>query len=272
MTGSAGIRYLPLAIGLTATWIPVGQLIANLAARPALAAGGWTPLWWGGLAGTAAMAGWTVLRARTGPLGARPDGTAATVARPAGDRPLLWLAAALFCLWSTQYIAYMTWLPSYLVSVHGIDPGAAVLGYAVPVITLLAFNLLTGWAMTRGARVGPLLTGALLGQALVWALLPLTGAGWSGIASLVVYGIGAGIAPTCLFALPNAIEGAGPPGAFATLMTGRNLGVLIGPLLLGWIFSATADWTAAGPAMAASTGVAAMLALAMTRALARRRR
>ena len=35
------------------------------------------------------------------------------------------------------------------VSVHGLDPSTAVLGYAVPIVTLLVFNLLTGWAMTR---------------------------------------------------------------------------------------------------------------------------
>ena len=64
VTGNAGIRYLPLAIGLAATWIPIGQLIANIAARPILAAGDWKLLWWGGLAGTFAMAAWTVLRSR----------------------------------------------------------------------------------------------------------------------------------------------------------------------------------------------------------------
>ena len=145
-----------------------------------------------------------------------------------------------------------------------------MLGYAVPIVTLLVFNLLTGWAMTRGAPLGLLLTGALAGQAAVWALLPVTGGGWSGLASLIVYGIGAGIVPTCLFALPNAIEGAGRPGAFATLMTGRNLGVLIGPLSLGWVLSVTADWNSAGPVFAGSTALAFILSVVMARALRRR--
>ncbi len=274
VTGHAGGRLLALAIGLAATWVPVGQLIANIAARPILAAGEWKLLWWAGLAGTAAMAVWATARRRSG-----QDGIAARapLSRPAGpgaaartSRALLVAAAALFCLWSTQFIAYMTWLPSYLVSVHGLDPGMAVLGYTVPIVILLVFNLLTGLAMTRGVPVGPLLTLALAGQAMVWVMLPLTGAGWSGVASLIVYGIGAGIVPTCLFALPNAIEGAGRPGAFATLMTGRNLGVLIGPLLLGWLLSVTADWNSAGPVFAASTALAVGLSAIVARALRRR--
>ena len=273
VTGNAGRRYLPLAIGLAATWIPIGQLIANIAARPILAAGDWKLLWWGGLAGTLAMAAWTLLRGLgAGHAGDRLWRTGTTAANGAGGRTrrvLLWAAAVLFCLWSTQFIAYMTWLPSYLVSVHGLDPSAAVLGYAVPIVTLLVFNLLTGWAMTRGVRIGPLLTSALAGQAAVWALLPVTGGGWSGIVSLVVYGIGAGIVPTCLFGLPNAIEGAGRPGAFATLMTGRNLGVLIGPLLLGWVFSVTADWNSAGPVFAGSTLLAVALSAMVARTLRR---
>ncbi len=276
VTGNAGTRYLALAIGLTATWIPTGQLIATAAARPILAAGDWQLLWWAGLAGTVAMAAWTGLRGRSGLDGGRSPGpaTQSPASRTAARdrRPLLWAAAALFCLWSTQFIAYMTWLPSYLVSAHGLDPRTAVLGYTLPVVTLLVFNLLTGWVMNRGVRVGPLLTLALAGQAAVWATLPLTGAGWSGIASLIVYGIGAGIVPTCLFALPNAIEGTGRPGAFATLMTGRNLGVLIGPLLLGWVFSSTADWNSAGPVFAGSTLLAVGLAAVVARTLKRRDR
>ncbi len=276
VTASAGTRHLPLAIGLIAAWIPAGQLIANLVSRPIVATGNWQLLWWGGLAATAAMAVWTIALAGSHAFGrhARDDTAKPAPNRKTGgaSRPLLWLAAIMFCLWSTQFIAYMTWLPSYLVSVHGFDPGTAILGYTVPIVTLLGFNLLSGWAMTRGLKVGPLLTAALAGQALIWVLLPVTGVGWSGVASLIAYGVCAGIVPTCLFALPNAIEKTGRAGAFATLMTGRNLGVLVGPLLLGWIFSVTADWNSAGPVFAASTAVATVLALVMTRALARRNR
>ncbi len=274
VTGHAGTRFLALAIGVTATWIPTGQLIATVAARPILADGTWEFLWWGGLAGTAAMAAWTMMRGRARkPASAAPWQGRRDAAEARGDRTrrtLLLAAAGMFCLWSTQFIAYMTWLPSYLVSVHGLDPGDAVLGYTVPIVTLLVFNLLAGYAMNRGVRVGPLLTVALIGQAAVWAMLPVTGAGWTGIVSLVAYGIAAGIVPTCLFALPNAIEGAGRPGAFATLMTGRNLGVLVGPLLLGWLFSVTADWNSAGPVFAGSTLLAAVVSALVARTLRRR--
>ncbi|NNG04100.1 MAG: MFS transporter [Inquilinus sp.] len=268
----AGPAHAALATGLVATWIPSGQLLANAIARFAVAADGWRLLWWVGLAATAAMALWTARRAAAGvDAGLAVAGRGAATAATGGSRPLLWLSAAVFCLWSMQYFAYMTWLPTFLVTVHGLAPDSAVAGYTVPVAVLIVFNLVTGWLLKRGVPVAPLLAGALAGQAAVWAALPVTGGGWPGLLSLIAYGIGAGIAPTCLFGLPRAIEGGGRAGAFATLMTGRNLGVLAGPLLLAWLLDATGGWTAAGPVFAVTTATALLVSLWLAVRLARRR-
>src|SRR3546814_15409472 len=63
------------------------------------------------------------------------------------------------------------------------------------------FNLVTGFLLQRGWRAQRLLFGAVCVQAAVWWLLPVTGGALGGLVSLAVYGITAGIAPTCLFAL-----------------------------------------------------------------------
>jgi len=77
-----------------------------------------------------------------------------------------------------------------------------------------------------------LLAGALVSQALVWALAPVLGGPWA-IPALVLYGIGAGVAPACLFLLPHFIEGGRASAAnFGILMVGRNLGSFVGPVLL----------------------------------------
>ena len=50
---NAGPRHLPVVIAVQATWIPVGQVTANLIAQPAVAAGQWQPVWWAGIIATA---------------------------------------------------------------------------------------------------------------------------------------------------------------------------------------------------------------------------
>jgi MFS family permease len=258
---NAGTRQLSIVIGLQATWIPAGQLIANLAAQPVVALGMWRPLWWGGIVATALVAVWTLVLQRTGSVDLKArirrapefekaeSGSAAPPAITRVERRALYLAAGLFVAYSGQYFAYMTWLPQFLVEVHGFSPSQAVLGYSVPIAVLLVFNVLTGLVVKRRQLVAPVLGVTFVSQALIWLLLPVTGGGVAGAVSLVVYGVGSGIIPTCLFALPSVILGPGRAGgqAFGIIMTGRNLGVFTGPVLLAGILSVLGSWNAAGP-------------------------
>jgi predicted MFS family arabinose efflux permease len=272
-TRAAAPRHLGLVIGLVSAWIPVGQLVASGLASAMLASIGWRGLWLAGLLMTLAMALWTAAigRAQLSPAAARAGrrGTAALTGR---ELLLLAMGAAIFLLWSGQYFAYMTWLPQYLVEVLGISAQAAAVGYAVPVATLLGFNLLTGMALRAGMAVGPLLVAALASQAAVWWTIPLAGNGWGGLASLIFYGIGAGIAPTCLFAVPPAIVGGGRSSGqvFAILMTGRNIGVLLGPVLLAEISKRADGWSLSVPVFGAASTLAAAIGLALAWRLGRR--
>src|SRR5262249_26220903 len=108
------------------------------------------------------------------------------------------LAASTFLLWSAQYFAFMTWLTQYLIEQHNLQPQQAVLVYLLPVVVLLGFNLLTGLALGRGLPLMPALIVSLVLQGLVWAVTPFLD-DVTGILSLLVYGICAGIIPTCLF-------------------------------------------------------------------------
>jgi MFS family permease len=259
---------LPIVTGLIAAWIPLGQIAAALAA---LAFGDWHWLWVIGLAMGLPLGlwAWALLReSRNGKIAAHrapqhPDRV---------QHRQLMLAGTIFLLWSGQYFAFMTWLTQYLTSVLALGHAASVLAYLLPVVVLLAFNLLTGWALRHGLKLIPALVIALISQALVWFAQPWL-SGTAGIVGLIVYGIGAGITPTCLFQLPHAIaRGTAGASFFGIVMTGRNIGVFMGPLLLAFLIGAdrTAlhlSWTAAAQAVACMTLTAAVVAAFLGRSL-----
>lgn len=274
---NASQRSLPLVAGLMATWIPVGQLTATVLAPVAIAASSWRMLWYVGIGATALFFIWTIINRVSGrvvlspPSSIRADKSAGGTDLGARERRALILTGTLFMLWSGQYFAYMTWLPQYLVEVHGLTVTHAQWGYAIPVALVMVVCVITGLLLQRGVTLGTMIVAALVTQAAVWWLLPFTGGGVAGIASLVVYGSGAGVVPTCLFAMPSVILGRGhdTARAFGIVMTGRNMGVLIGPVLVAQAFKMTGTWDLAAPIFGTVTTVCLATAIVLARQLRR---
>ena len=255
--GCASPRHRHFTIALVSAWIPIGQITAGLGAPLALAAGRWQDLWLAGIAATVALWLWSLTLARRDALnlGNAGRGMAEPPLSARENRALL-IGSGIFLLWAGQYYAYMTWLPQYLVEARALGPVAAVFGYLLPVVVLMGFNLVTGEILRRGMSVTLLLLIGVASQAITWWLTPLAQSDDAGIALLIVYGIGAGITPTCLFALPGAILGrAAGPHAFAVIMTGRNVGVLIGPIMLA-LLQGHGGWSAVAPLLALTTSLA----------------
>ncbi|WP_119302547.1 MFS transporter [Dongia deserti] len=252
---AAAPRDLPLVTGLLAGWIPIGQIIAALVAAPFP---DWRVLWWLGIVLALGLA---LLGRRS--AGALTRKTTAEEALTARQKKLLWLGGSIFLLWSGQYFAFMTWLTSYLEIRYGLSLRESVGAYLLPVVVLLGFNILTGWALGRGLPLLRALTLGLLSQAIVWMAAPFA-EGWIGLALLLFYGIGAGIVPTCLFQVPHRIVGgAARAGAFGIVMAARNVGVFLGPLLLGVLIKGPEDWPLSFTIMTAVTLGATALAIAL---------
>ncbi|NTU60059.1 MAG: MFS transporter, partial [Deltaproteobacteria bacterium] len=234
---SASLRHRPVALALWATWIPVGQVVGTALAIPTVSAGHWRPLWWFSAGATLALWAWGLrLGARGCPALAPPPASGGPA--PADPRQsvvlrerrlLIALAAALFGLWSSSYITYVTWLPQYLVEAHGFTPGAAARAYLIPSVLVILANLGAGVILRGGTTAARLLGGSLAVQTAVWFLIPVTQGPVSGVVSLVVYGVAAGLTATALFALPGEILGPAASQGFAPMMAGRNVGVLAGP-------------------------------------------
>ncbi|MCR9071062.1 MAG: MFS transporter [Alphaproteobacteria bacterium] len=275
---SAGPRHLPLAIALSAIWIPMGQISANLLVplgqlSDGAAWGGWRLSWIVTGAATALLAVWMIsIRLRgSADLDLRRPAGESHAPLSGDERWALALAALIFTLWSTQYFAYMTWLPQFLVEAHGLSEDWATVGYSVPVVILIVVGLLTSVAIRRGAPLAPMFVASIVLQAAVWWAIPYTTTLTTGIASLVAYGLGIGVTPVCLFALPSTILGSSRagPSAFAVLMTGRNLGVLIGPILLPQILLVMQVWSDVTWVFAFLTTLCALGALLLGLGLAR---
>ena len=253
----AGKHGLPLAAALLATWIPVGALISVVISATVSDVGDWQVLWWTGIFFTVVMSAWVFWLSR-GHSGLRLNLNPAQMPKAEillsaeHDELVSWkgraqiIAAALFALWSCQLFGFMTWLPQYFVSVHNFELDKAVMGYSLPLVTIGVFNLVAAPILRAGVPVTMLLALALLGQAVVWFLVPVVN-GPMGLTLLIAYGIVAGLTPTCLFALPATILGVRETGAraFGILMTGRNIGILTGPLFLSTALQSVGGWNIA---------------------------
>jgi len=268
---SAAPRHAAMAMAIFAMWIPAGQLISLAAALPIIEAGAWRPLWWIGIAlsGALAFAVWRYAGARGT---SRPaQRTPPTPRLDQGQRRTLFLTAGIFTLWSTQMFAFLTWLPQYLVEYRGLDIAGAILPYGVAPLFILIFNLVGGVLLRAGLPLGMILATGMGMQTIVWFLMPMLDNPVAGLIALVAFGIGGGITPACLFAAPTAILGQdGVHGrAFGVIMTGRNLGVFIGPILLPPLVGALGGWTLIGTAFGAISAVGVAGALLLNRTLVR---
>ncbi|MFQ5958969.1 MAG: MFS transporter [Alphaproteobacteria bacterium] len=268
---NASRAHLPFVVGLTATWIPVGQVSANLISLPVVGQGLWWPLWGVGIVLTLALAVWALplRRDATVDSGTRRDRQHSAAEATAAERRALIITAVIFALWSGQYHGYMTWLPQFLVEVHGFGAGNAVLAYTLPAAAVMVMCVVTGLVLRAGAPLAPLFVGSIAVQTAVWLLVPVTGGGALGALSLAAYGVTAGITPVCLFAMPSTVMGAGrvDARAFGVVMTGRNLGVLFGPVLLAQAVALAGDWRYVWPLFGGLTLIAGLAAIALAHRL-----
>lgn len=263
---------MPLIIAFTAVWIPAGQFAAAAATPITMYLAGWKGLWWLAMLVTVISIFWTLTISKH--VFISPSGNHAG---EDDDNPidkhnrLLLLGAAVFLLWSLQYFAFMTWLPVFFTEFIGLSLNESLLGYLAPIAIIIIFNVVAGGIIKQGFPVFLLLFIGLVIQALVWWLIPLTTGYFIGILCLGFYGIAAGIIATCLFAVPNAVAGksGGTARAFGFIMTGRNIGVLSGPILLGQLYIMTSGWSGITPVFAVLTTLSVLAAWQMFRHMAK---
>lgn len=230
-----------LSMGVWALWMPLGSSLIFLLAPLLLAGGGWRALWLS--SGVMAMLILPLLlklprvsvNAAHGPLPTAPF---------AGGPILL---GVIFACFSSGFFSILTYLPTYLRTVHDLSKTQAPLLSALLPAVLMCGNLLGGVLLHRGLRpVRLMAVCALLMSATLWTVLTL-GDGVLAIVLLTLFGLVTGIVPTAIFA--QAPRFAADPAAagmvIGIVVTGQGTGILFGPPLLGYLVGPAHNWAAA---------------------------
>lgn len=275
-TQHASARDRHLSAAITATWVPLGAILgAGLAYLSGVLEHDplWPTVWTASLIATGIVVLFTVYLQQAGkvefslPSVARQAATDDKIHDPWDDgqnRRLMRLASTVFLFWSWQNLAFMTWMPTYLVSALDLAREQAALIFLLPIAFIGIFNLVAAPLLRTGLTITGLMVAAIAGQAAMLFLLPKLGNGLAGLICLVVYGACAGITPTCLYNLPGDVFGprAGTR-AFGWLITGRNIGVFCGPLSAAALVSLTGNWQGVPWLVATATSISLALALSL---------
>jgi predicted MFS family arabinose efflux permease len=255
-----------IAVGIWSTYLPVGFALMLLAALLLLPSIGWRGLWFAnaGLALAFLVLFWQATR-RLAPPPATPRRWREV--RQTLGRPGLWLLAFCFLLYSLQWFAVMTWLPTFLVERAGYGIRGLGLVTALVVLINAGGNLAGTWALQRGVSRWSLIAFSALASAgiggMVFAdLLAGDGPLWLAFA----YSLASGVTPAA--ALTGAVQHAPSPAhvgaANGLVVQGAQGGSLLGPPVLALVVTG-GGWQQAPWLFAVASGLSLLLAWGVRR-------
>ena len=280
-----------LALGAWGTYMPVGMALSLVIATAALDTTGWRGLWFLNagliLLYALAFAWWTAPR-RWHPLadaGTATDDAGARATRPprgpwkfgAGARATLsrpgpWLFGSCFVLFSIQWLALMTWLPTFLIETQGRSLAGAALFTAL-VVAVTGVGVVTAASLLRrGAARWLLIGSAFVAMAACAAALfaPVTPDA-AKIPLALCFTLLGGLLPAACFEGGAAHAPSQEQVAMASgfVAQGAAIGSVLGPPLLAWVTEAVGNWESAWWAMLVCPGIGLVVVAAVRRADAR---
>lgn len=241
------------AMGIWAIWVPLGSTIMFLLAPTLADRWNWQGVWWFGCF-YAVLVGFLYLfflKSKSAhspnPKGGASSGRTQDygLAKVLSNRDL-WLTSFLFCCFNFVFIAFITWAPTFLHQVRGISMArAAFLVSLTTILTIIACPT-SGWVSDR---IGTRKWVAVIPMVLMAPLFPFSffaGETWFPLLAILMGFIG-GFVPTGVFS--GAVEMAGDERlsgmAMAVIQIGQNAGMLLGPLVFGWVIESGGGWQTA---------------------------
>ena len=260
-----------LALGIWGANVPAG-VAAMMLVSPLIADwGGWRTLWFvvaavslGSLAFTAAA----TARER-GPAAPAPGGGAfAQNLRLTLARPGVWLLTVAFGLNTVMWVGLIVWLPSFLIEERGLGAGTAAALSALVVAFSVAGNVLAGWLLQRGwARwIIVAVNGAVMGLAALGIFSDAVPDGVRYGLCLIFSALGSMVPAAVLAGAP--VHSPSPSQLGTTnglVIQGANIGVFLGPPIVGALVARTGDWSAGLWLMLAASVATVAVALAIRR-------
>ncbi len=236
------------AMAVWVVYVPLGQMIVFGAAPYITAAWGWRGIWWWALAFTALAGLLFFLFVR--PVSCENDPPEAGAGMKEMGRVLfrrdLWLLGLLFLTFNFVFIAFRTWMPTFLLRVKGAPAGYGSFLMALMSVFIIAPAPLIGRACDA---IGSRRLVCMFSMLVFMAMLPLSSSlsppmliPW-----LAVLGVICAFLPTAVFlAATDLIQDERFGGlTMAVIQLGQNAGMLLGPLVFGMIVSETRSWYAA---------------------------
>jgi sugar phosphate permease len=148
----------------------------------------------------------------------------------------LWLISLLFGCFNFVFVGFITWAPTFLNQGRHFSMAHAALLVSLTTMISMAAGPIAGWISDRiGSRKGICAIPPLL----MALLFPLSFSAGEGLFLLLAIAIGflAGFIPTGVFSAGVEVVGneqlAGM--AMAVIQIGQNSGMILGPLVLGWM-------------------------------------
>ena len=268
ISGAARPGDVPLAIGIWSTFMPMGMAIIMVLSPFMLDGIGWQGLW---LVNAAVLAAFIAVL----PLGLRPKsrrgqeprslqqandgaprieaphaeaprafdwpGTKALMARPGP-----WLLGVIFTLYSLQWFAVMTWLPTFLIETQGRSLTNASLFAALVVFVNVFGNLAAGWIMMRrGAPRWSLIAFSFVIMATTIPLVFSAAVGGDGkILLAIAFSSLSGLLPAACLAGAAAHAPSPAQNAMSNgfVIQGATIGSLLGPPIMGALTSSFGSW------------------------------
>ena len=275
---------LSAMLGIWGTYMPLGTALALLIGPLCLQALGWRAWWWllGGL--TLLMAAWLAhavpatagrrgmaagadaVSGRGGGAGGWRNSLRQTLAAPGP-----WLVAAIFALYSGQWLAVIGFLPT-IYTQAGMGGAASGVLTALAAAVNISGNVASGRLLQRGVPAQSLLVlgFATMAGAAALAFADTAAPGWLRFAAVLLFSGVGGLIPGTLFTLAVRVA----PGDRALSSTvgwvqqWSSLGQFAGPPAVAWVASQVGGWQSTWLA----TGASSVLGVLVTAVLMKRLR
>ncbi len=251
-------RNLGIAMGFYGTGLPVGTIIGFSLFGFIAADFGWrTALFVSGMSALIPLTLIYALLNEPTPNGANSGGAFSAILRRTWPMGMVWL------WFNAAIIAFITFGPEFLLA-SGFTPTAANFVAGLVMWGAVIVSPIVGLFLTDIRRkAGFIITGTLLASA-VMTLFPF--ASTQLVPLVIILGIVGALAPPAVFALPADLVGPEDQGlAFGIMSTSLNIGIVIGPFLVGAARDQTGTYALGFNLMAAFVFLAALSALPLFR-------